>query len=508
MDFALSLWMMSYHTTMAHNFLDRIVHLPKMGKKAFNEEVSELRYALVKAQNSIRHSKIPVMILFAGVDGAGKHEMVNLLSEWMDPRFLKTKSYLRRTEEEIERPEMWRYWRDLPGEGEMHLFLSAWTTQPLLARVKERTSQKEFEQQLHSINLFEKTLRDNGYLVLKYWMHLDREQQHQRLVKLSADERKSWQIKSTDWENLSLYNRFVDAADGIIEGTDPSTWTIVDGSVERSRSLVVAKDILHNLEKRLKEVDKAKAPVTSRASIGSGKNALAEVNLRKVLSKDVYKAELKFWQSRLGQLQSECRRQSISTVLVFEGWDAAGKGGAIRRITKALDAREFEIIPIAAPSKEELAHHYLWRFWKQIPSGGRLTVFDRSWYGRVLVERIEGFAGKKAWHRAFEEINQFEEECVDHGMVLAKFWLHIGKDEQLRRFQDREETPYKAWKLNDEDWRNRDKWDEYLDAAEDMFELTSTERCPWTLIPANQKWMARIEVLKTVCQAMEKRLEA
>lgn len=492
---------------MAQNFLDRIVHLPKMGKKAFNREVTELRYALVQAQNSIRNSKIPVMILFAGVDGAGKHEMVNLLSEWMDPRFLKTKAYLRYTEEDLERPEMWRYWRDLPSEGEMHLFLSAWSTKPLMARVKERSSQKEFQRQLDSIRLFEQTLRDNGYLVLKYWMHLDREQQRERLVKLSADERKSWQIKATDWENLTLYNRFVDAADEIIEGTDPSSWTIVDGSVERSRSLVVARDILSHLEKKLEEAQKEKKTVTCKNSIGSGKNALRGVNLKKTLDKETYKSELKFWQSRVGQLQKECRRQKISTILVFEGWDAAGKGGAIRRLTQALDAREYEILPVAAPTKEELEHHYLWRFWKQIPSAGRLTIFDRSWYGRVLVERIEGFASKKAWHRAFEEINQFEEECTAHGMVLCKFWLHISKEEQLRRFKDREETPYKAWKLNDEDWRNREKWSDYLKAAEDMFELTSTEKCPWTLVPANQKWMARIEVLKTVCRAMEQRLD-
>jgi|SaaInlStandDraft_1057018.scaffolds.fasta_scaffold06113_2 AMP-polyphosphate phosphotransferase len=489
------------------NFLDRIVHLPKMGKKAYNREVTELRYALVQAQNRIRNSKIPVMILFAGVDGAGKHEMVNLLSEWMDPRFLKTKAYLRHTEEELERPEMWRYWRDIPGEGEMHLFLSAWTTKPLMGRAKERTHQKEFNLQLEKINLFEKTLQDNGYLILKYWMHLDRDQQHERLVKLSSDERKSWQIKATDWENLSLYNRFVDAADEIIEATDPSSWTIVDGSVERSRSLVVAKDILASLDKRLKKAEKSKKPVTSKTSIGSAKNALGKVDLETSLTKEAYKKDLKFWQSRLGQLQRECHRQKISTVLVFEGWDAAGKGGAIRRITKALDSREYEILPVAAPTEEEIEHHYLWRFWKQIPSGGRLTIFDRSWYGRVLVERIEGFASEKAWHRAYEEINQFEEECVDHGMVLAKFWLHISKEEQLDRFKDREETPYKAWKLNDEDWRNRKQWNEYLKAAEDMFELTSTPRCPWTLIPANQKWTARIEVLKTVCRAMEKRLD-
>jgi len=491
---------------MAH-FLDQIVHQPKLDKKAYNDEVTELRYALVQAQYRIRNSKIPVMILFAGVDGAGKHEMVNLLSEWMDPRFLKTKAYPRETEAEVEHPGMWRFWRDVPGEGEIHLYLSAWLTKPLLERVKDRTSPNTFQRQIERIRMFEKSLQDNGYLILKYWMHLDREQQYQRLVKLSADERKAWQIKATDWENLSLYNRFIDAADEIIKATDPSTWTMVDGSVERSRSLVVGRDILASLERKLAEAERTEKPAISRASIGSGLNALGKLNLKKSLDKETYASELKSLQSRLGQLQNECYRQRISTILAFEGWDAAGKGGTIRRITQALDARQFEIVPVVAPTAEELEHHYLWRFWRKMPSGGRLTVFDRSWYGRVLVERIEGFASKKAWHRAYEEINQFEAECVEHGMVLVKFWLHISKDEQLERFKDREKTPYKSWKLTEDDWRNREKWDDYLKAAEDMFELTSTEKCPWTLIPANQKWMARVEILKAVCQAMERRLD-
>jgi polyphosphate kinase 2 (PPK2 family) len=230
--------------------------------------------------------------------------------------------------------------------------------------------------------------------------------------------------------------------------------------------------------------------------------------LSSIAPKDIYKNELKRLQSKLYLLQQEAHKRKISTVIMFEGWDAAGKGGAIRRITKALDARQYEITPIAAPTPEELQHHYLWRFWKHIPRGGRLQIFDRSWYGRVLVERIEGFAKTHEWQRAYDEINDFEKELTDHGTVLCKFWIHVSKEEQLRRFEERKNTPYKAWKLNDEDWRNREKWDEYVHAIEDMFSLTQGAKAPWYIIPGNDKYYSRLKVLSSVCQSLERRLES
>jgi polyphosphate kinase 2 (PPK2 family) len=193
---------------------------------------------------------------------------------------------------------------------------------------------------------------------------------------------------------------------------------------------------------------------------------------------------------------------------MFEGWDAAGKGGAIRRVTAALDARDYKVIPIAAPTDEEKAHHYLWRFWRHLSKAGRVTIYDRSWYGRVLVERIEGFASTEEWMRAYSEINDFEEQLIDSGMVLGKFWVHITKEEQAARFEARAQIPWKAWKLTEEDWRNRDKWDAYESAVNDMIERTSTRKAPWTLIEGNNKHFARVKVLETVCEKLETALKA
>lgn len=494
---------------MSSHLETHIVRPEKIGKKDFAQRVKELRYRLVQVQNEVKRSKFPVIVLFGGVDGAGKHETVDILNEWMDPRFLKAKAYRERNAVEKEYPEMWRFWRDLPQAGEMFLYLSAWTSRPLMDRVKKGISKHEFQAWIDRIAAFEKTQVDNGALILKFWMHLDRDKQHKRLIKLSSDEEISWQIRASDWENLGLYQRFVETADEIIQGTSAVPWTIVDGSLEKERTLLVAETILNALEKRLEEEEEKKGKrVLSTKCIGKGMNHFKKVDLSASVEKAEYRKRLKELQSRLAVLQSDANNRGIATALVFEGWDAAGKGGAIRRITQALDARQYEVLPVGAPTQEELDHHYMWRFWKQLPSAGRMTIFDRSWYGRVLVERIEGFATKQEWHRAFGEILQCEQEWHQSGMVVCKFWLHISKEEQLRRFEDREKTPYKSWKLTDEDWRNREKWDAYLDAGEDMFELTSTKDLPWTIVPSNQKYFARLMVLETVCNALQKRLES
>jgi AMP-polyphosphate phosphotransferase len=493
---------------MDDGILKKALRPKKLDKDDYQKRSTELRYRMVELQNRIRGSKIPVVILFAGVDGAGKHETVDLMNEWMDPRWLKTRAYGEYTEEERLRPPMWRYWRDLPAGGEIGLFLSAWTSRPLLDRVKGLSTEKQFEDQLETIRAFEKTLCDNGYLVMKFWMHLDQDHQKDRLVKLSSDELRAWQIKSSDWENLQLYERFMESADAIVAKTDGVPWKVIDGSFEKSRSLFVAEEFVKGLEARLKKEEQKKTLEKSTKSIVPHGKRLADVNLSQKVSKDIYKTEMKRLQSKLFNLQQEAYRRNIPSVLVFEGWDAAGKGGAIRRLTKALDARQYEVTPIAAPTQEELNHHYLWRFWKHLPRGGRVAIFDRSWYGRVLVERVEGFADKASWHRAFEEIKVFEKELTDYGAVVCKFWLHISKEEQLERFEDRAKVAYKAWKLCDDDWRNRDQWESYLDAAEDMFGLTETKNAPWSIIPANQKQFARLKVISTLCKALESRLES
>ena len=336
-------------------------------------------------------------------------------------------------------------------------------------------------------------------------MHLDREAQQQRFERLEQDETQRWQLRDTDWVNWARYERFQETAQQLMQATSAPQreWLLVDGYDERHRSTTVAKHLLAAISNRLQQLPQA---VSAEYQQGAGKFEALDMDARH--SKGEYKNRLATLQAELAQLSRRAQQQGISTTIVFEGWDAAGKGGAIRRLIHPLEAKNYQVIPIAAPTQEELAQHYLWRFWRHLPRDGKVTIFDRSWYGRVLVERLEGFCSEADWRRAYREINEFEQAICDHGAVLCKFWLHITPEEQLQRFKDREQTPYKAWKLTEEDWRNREKWDDYLQAAEDIFANCSPESAPWTLIEGNQKQRARLQVLETVCERLRAALSA
>jgi polyphosphate kinase 2 (PPK2 family) len=492
-----------------------------------------LRADLLDVQQQTRSASFPVIIVFGGVDKAGKSETINLLNEWLDPRWLMTRAYGAPSDEMLERPEFWRYWRDLPPRGRIGLFLSCWYSHPILDRVNGRSTESDFDEALDRIIAFEQCLADDGALILKFWMHLGRKAQKDRLEKLEKDPLTRWRVTPTDWDHWHLYDRFIAASERVImrTSTGKAPWQIVEGFDKRYSSLAVGAAILQGIRRHLHEVDlhrKVVAELTARErpapQDGSGEPSastaaatqnhaatviklpqitiLSRLDMTQAVDKKAYRKRLEEHQGRLNQSCRRAKELGVSTIVVFEGWDAAGKGGTIRRITAALDARGFQVIPIAAPTDEERAQHYLWRFWRHLSRAGRVTIFDRSWYGRVLVERVEGFAGEAEWKRAYAEINDFEDQLVRHGIVLCKFWLHITKDEQLARFQEREATPYKRWKLTDEDWRNRERWDAYEHAVNDMVEHTSTTGAPWTLVEANDKRFTRIKVLETLCNAL------
>jgi polyphosphate kinase 2 (PPK2 family) len=236
---------------------------------------------------------------------------------------------------------------------------------------------------------------------------------------------------------------------------------------------------------------------------------LETVDLNKSLTKEEYRTQRNRYQLQLRELAYQLYEQRRTLVVVYEGWDAAGKGGNIKRITGRLDPRGYEVFSIAAPKGDDATHHYLWRFWRRLkpPDEKQILIFDRSWYGRVMVERLEGFCTEEEWRRAYREINEFERQLVDFGTILVKFWIHISSEEQLRRFEARQDTAYKAWKLTDEDWRNRQKWDEYEEAVEDMLLRTSTITAPWTVVEGNQKWFARVKALRTLVEVLSKELD-
>ncbi len=510
----------------------------RIPKEEYKHREPILRQELLEAQQELLQARrFPTIVYFIGVDGAGKSQTVNLLNAWMDPRWLATRAYGQPSDEERDRPELWRFWRDLPPKGQIGLFLSAWYSRPLLDRVYRHISLAEFDECLDRISAFENMLADDGALILKFWMHLSRDAQKRRLKALEKDPLTRWQIKKSSWDHWRIYDRFMAASERVIQRTNSAKApiTIVEGVDPCYRSLTVGtlirnavrthlqemrlKDKLHseletkpfaaNVDAEIPVPAPANETIATPAAIAAQEpilTVLTRLRMDQQLNKPQYRTELKKYQSRLNLLHSKALEKGISTLLVFEGWDAAGKGGAIRRVTASLDARNYRVRPFAAPNDEEKSHHYLWRFWRHLSRAGRFTIYDRSWYGRVLVERVEGFATEAEWKRAYAEINAFEAELIGHGLILMKYWLHVTKDEQLSRFKAREQTPYKSWKLTDEDWRNRDKWDLYELAVNDMVQYTSTREAPWTLVEANDKRYARIKVLKTLCHKLEQML--
>ena len=493
----------------------------KVRKGEYARRAVGLREALLEAQRRLLSAPFSTVVVFAGVDGAGKGETVNLLHEWMDTRWLVTHAYGEPSDEERERPEYWRYWRDLPPRSRIGLFLSSWYSRPILDRVHRKIDRAAFDQRVDRIVQFERALTDDGTLLLKFWMHLDRKGQKARLEKLEHDPLTRWRVTRQLWANWRRYDDFVEAAEVAIRRTSvaPAPWLIVEGADERYRTLTVSEALLAAIERHLASQGKtppttaarvsapgrapAQRPAPRRTAALSMPTILSHLDMTQAVPRRTYQVELERQQGRLNRLQRKAKVEGVSTILVFEGWDAAGKGGAIRRVTAALDSRDYQVIPVAAPTDEERAHHYLWRFWRHLARAGRVTVFDRSWYGRVLVERVEGFATEQEWRRAYAEINDFEEQLAEHGYVVVKYWMHITKEEQLARFKARAKTVHKRWKLTDEDWRNREKWGDYELAVNEMVERTSTQLAPWTLVEGNDKQFARLKVLKTVCDSLE-----
>lgn len=488
----------------------------KISREVYDEEVPRLRAELLRVQRTLaKRADFKVIVLIAGVDQAGKGETMNLLNGWMDPRFLENNAFGRPTDEERERPYFWRFWRTLPAKGKIGIYCgSSWYSEPLLDRVHGRISGEALEASLVRIRNFEEELVADGALILKFWLHLNKKAQKQRLHRLARDPESRWRVTERDKKNLKRYDRFLLAAEHALRatGTGGAPWSIVEGKDERYRSLTCGRALFAAIDGRLAATavhpnPEASAPAIAEPPVEVGlPTILSAVDLTQRLDKKPYKKRLAALQGRLNRLGRTAYRKGVSTVIVMEGWDAGGKGGIIRRITPAIDARHYRVIPIAAPTDEERGHHYLWRFWRHLPRAGHTAIFDRSWYGRVLVERVEGFAADPAWQRAYGEINDFEEQLVAHGTVVVKFWLHIDKDEQLARFKLREATPYKQYKITEEDYRNRERWDDYEVAVNEMVEKTSTVHAPWHLIAGNDKRFARLQALGHLCDALAARL--
>ena len=471
-----------------------------LSPKSYDAKLPALRGELLQAHFDLRSRKFPVIVIISGADGAGKGDLVHRLNEWLDPRGVETHAFWDSSDEEREKPPYWRFWRALPSRGRIGIFFGSWYTSAIIRRVLKKSKGRQFDTELDRIVEIERMLREDGAEFVKLWLHLPKAAQKARLKALEREGR----IAPDDWKHFKLYDRFTKVSERALRhtSTEAAPWHIIEATDRRFREYTAGQVLLGALQARLEPAQRtAVAPAVTPVSASAGRrkaSVLDRVDLSQRLSQADYARQLEKYQTQLSKLAWAAWEKKVPSVLVFEGWDAAGKGSAIRRVTQAMDPRLYRVIGIAAPTDEERAHHYLWRFWRHVPRAGMTTIFDRSWYGRVLVERVEGFARPDEWGRAFREINEFEEELTDHGIVLSKFWLHLRPQEQLKRFKERQTVSYKQYKITEEDWRNRKKWGDYRVAIEEMVTQCSTEYAPWTLVAAEDKRFARIQILKTL----------
>lgn len=479
-----------------------------MEKEDYKSLIAPLRKRLSSLYHEISAARIPCIILFDGFGASGKGSLISeLILNW-DPRGFKTYSTVQPEPSEERRPWLYRFWKNIPEYGKIAVFDRSWYTCVTVDRVDEAMDRNVYESMVRDINIFERQLTDDGYCIIKIFLSISQEEQKRRFDKLMSSEETSWRVTERDLMHNAQYDEHKKAFEEAITLTDNTNapWHVIEAEDYRYRNLKTFEIVVNELEKALKKKEK----FTPVAKLSGGDfrltktQSLCEYDLSKTVSDDSYKKILKQYQDELSELHNMLYQRRIPVVICYEGWDAAGKGGNIKRVARALDARGYDVIPIAAPTRYELDRHYLWRFWRELPKDGHIAIFDRTWYGRVMVERIEGFCTEDRWRQAYCEINEFEKLLHDWGAVIVKFWLHIDKDEQLRRFRSREETEEKRWKLSDEDWRNRDKWEQYENAADDMMRLTSTDFAPWHVIESNDKKYARIKALKILTESLRK----
>ena len=396
--------------------------------------------------------------------------------------------------------------RALPPRGKIGIFFGSWYTAPIVNLVYATIKGRDLDRAMEGVIRFERMLLDEGALILKFWLHLSKDVQKKRLEKLEQNPDTRWRVTETEWAHFKFYDQFRKISERVLmhTSTPDAPWIIVEGTDPRYRYLTIGKEILSALRKRLDGGEQSAVPKPAPALPPvDEKFQLKSLDFSQYMTKKEYDNKLEKYQRKLNLLVRSRKFRKISAILVFEGSDAAGKGGGVRRVTGALDPRSYRIIPIAAPTEEEKLHPYLWRFWRNIARNGNFTIFDRSWYGRLLVERVEGFCSPADWMRAYGEINDFEEQLARSGGVVIKFWLSITKDEQLKRFREREVTGFKRFKITEEDWRNRKRWNKYELAIGEMIDRTSTDTAPWTVVEANNKYYARVKILKEICERIE-----
>lgn len=477
-------------------------------KEELKQRLKAAQAKLATYQLEIKEKKIPVFVLLEGWGAAGKGKLIGKIIKNIDPRFFKVATMAAPTAEDLRRPFFYRFMKEIPEAGKFKFLDTGWMEETAKERLLENMDDDDYDKRINSVKRFERQLTDDGYLVLKFFLHIDREEQKKRMEHVLADEDAYWRINDFDkWQNKN-YEECVDVFSKFMNDTNLSQapWYIVDSENYKWAEVQLLELMNSAIEVALQNSAHS-VPILQNTFPLVKMPKLNEVDLENaVIDDETYKIELKRLQKKLSVLHDRLYRKRIPVIIAYEGWDAAGKGGNIKRITGALDPRGFEVHPIASPEPHEKARHHLWRFWTRLPKTGHIAIFDRTWYGRLMVERLEGFCSENDWKRCFNEINEFEKELDDWGAVIFKFWVEIDKDTQLERFTLRQNNPEKQWKITDEDWRNRDKWDLYEGAVNEMLQKTSTRFAPWYILESVDKKYARIKALRIIVEELENRL--
>ena len=480
-----------------------------MGKKEYEASIKEWKIRLGELQRECQEWKIPVMVAFEGYSASGKGVQIGKLIQGLDPRGFKVHAVKKETEDEKMHHFLWRFWTKIPSYGEIAIYDTSWYRRVLSDRFRKKSKRKQVEQDYQAITAFEKQLTDDGMLLIKLFLVIDKEEQKKRLEGLEESPETAWRVNREDWKKNRYFKEYEELNEEMLDRTDTKNapWKIIPAMDQRYATLMIYKTVIAAMEEAVEKKKNKEEQKEDESIPKEYPKLLAKADLTRKMEKAEYKAELKKLQKRIEVLHGELYRRRIPVVIGFEGWDAAGKGGAIKRLTEAMDPRGYVVNTTAAPNDVEKRHHYLWRFWNAMPKAGHVAIFDRTWYGRVMVERIEGFCREDEWKRAYQEINEMERDLANAGAIVMKFWVQIDKDEQLKRFKEREETPEKQWKITSEDWRNREKWDVYEEAVNEMIARTDTDHAPWIIVEGNNKYYARIKVLKCVVETIEKYLK-
>jgi len=492
--------------------LDKIDLNQSIDINKYRQELKVLENRLAMLQQPIKDLGIPILIVFEGWSASGKGTLIKRILYPLDPRQFNVHTMGKVTEDWAMRPFLWPYWARTPAKGRFSIVDKSWH-RVILPDYSEkwRLSPKVKQEFFYDVNAFERQLLDDGVIILKFFLHISKEAQRVRFKDLEKNPGTAWRVREHDWEQNRNYGSYLKAYDEMLRKTDYSNskWYIIEANDSKFATIKSLSIITERVEaevRRLSYVEAGSLWPDPPAEEFPGAGILSAVDLNKAIKDKEYKERLEKLQARISELGFRLYKARRSVVIVYEGWDAAGKGGNIKRLTESLDPRAYEVIPIGAPSAAELDHHYLWRFMNKMPKDGHMAIFDRSWYGRVMVESVERLTPPERIQSAYQEINDMERHLANHGSIILKFWLHIDIDKQLERFEDRQNDPAKQYKITDEDWRNREKWDQYEYAVDKMLHKTDTKYAPWIIIESNDKKYARIKVLEIVVTELEKQL--